>query len=184
MSRALLAFLATLLCAVAALGQVTAAPTIHPGTKLNFAPTLGSAQFQASATHGNAMSYRYLAGRIELTVQVFDGGRRIPAGNSNPAIIYEFSSEVNDAEQQSRASGLTGFEKPAVPATCSYGGPPVFRCTVYSASSGNGRVYGKLLLTGFRDNFVKIVAEWSHADGSTVADADKALNAFIPALMH
>ena len=47
-----------------------------------------------------------------------------------------------------------------------------------------GRVYGKLLLTGYRDNFVKIVAEWSQADSSTVADADKALGAFIPALMH
>jgi hypothetical protein len=179
-----LAFLATLLCAVAALGQVTAAPTIHPGTKLNFAPTLGSALFQASAVHGSAMSYRYLAGKIELTVQVFDGGRRVPPGSSNPSVIYEFSGEMTAAEQQSLASGLTGFEKPAVPATCSYGGPLVFRCTVYSAHTGNGRLYGKLLLTGFRDNFVKIIAEWTQVSGATLADADKALDAFIPALMR
>ena len=51
-------------------------------------------------------------------------------------------------------------------------------------STGNGRIYGKLLLTGYHDNFVKIVAEWNQADNSTVADADKALSAFIPALMH
>jgi hypothetical protein len=184
MSRALLAFLAALLCAGAALGQVTVAPTLHPGTKLNFAPTLGSAQFQASAVHGNAMSYRYLAGKVELTVQVFDGGRRVPAGSSNPAVIYEFSSEMADAEQQSRASGLTGFEKPAVPAACNYGAGLVFRCTVYSANTGNGRLYGKLLLIGFRDHFVKIIAEWTQVTGATLAEADRALEAFIPALMR
>src|SRR5260370_35294081 len=103
MSRALLAFLATLLYAVAALGQVTAAPTIHPGTKLNFAPTLGSAQFQASAVHGNSMSYRYLAGKVELTVQIFDGRRRVPAGSSNPSFICAFTAEVAGAEPESQS---------------------------------------------------------------------------------
>jgi len=188
MSRAWLAFLASFCCIAAALAQGgmaggSAAPTAHPATKLNFPPTLGGATFETSTNHGNAVSYRYLAGRIQITVQIFDGGRRIPAGNSNPAVIYEFSGEMAEAEQQARGSGLSSFEKPAVPATCSYG-TVVFRCTVYSAATGNGRVYGKLLLTGFRDNFVKIVAEWSQADNSTVADADKALSAFIPALMH
>jgi hypothetical protein len=183
MSRAWAAFLATFCCIVAALAQGGTAPATHPGTKLTFPPTLGGATFTTSINHGNAVSYRYLAGKIQITVQIFDGGRRVAAGSSNPAVIYEFAGEVADAEQQARTSGLTAFEKPAVPATCSYGAV-VFRCTVYSASTGNGRVYGKLLLTGFRDNFVKIIAEWSHAEGSTVADADKALNAFVPALMH
>jgi hypothetical protein len=183
MSRALAAFLATFCCIAAALAQGGAAPPTHPGTKLNFPPTLGGATFETSTDHGTAMSYRYLAGKIQITVQIFDGGRRVPAGSSNPAVVYEFSGEIAEAEQQARGSGLTGFEKPAVPATCSYGAV-VFRCTVYSAATGNGRAYGKLLLTGYHDNFVKIVAEWSHADGSTVADADKALGAFIPALMH
>ena len=183
MSRAWAAFLATSCCITAALAQGGGPPATHPGTKLNFPPSLGGATFETSANHGNAVSYRYAAGKIQITVQIFDGGRRVAAGSTNPAVIYEFAGEMAEAEQQARGSGLSGFEKPAVPATCSYGAV-VFRCTVYSASSGNGRVYGKLLLTGFRDNFVKIVAEWSHADGSTVADADKALNAFIPALMH
>jgi hypothetical protein len=171
MSRALAAFLATFCCIAAALAQGGQAPASHPGTKLNFPPTLGGATLETSTNHGTALSYRYLAGKIQITVQIFDGGRRVPTGNSSPAIIYEFSAEMAEVE------------KPAVPAVCSYGAV-VFRCTVYSASTGNGRIYGKLLLTGYRDNFVKIVAEWSQADNSTVADADKALAAFIPALMH
>jgi hypothetical protein len=88
-----------------------------------------------------------------------------------------------EAEQQARAAGLSGFEKPAAPGTCSYGAV-VFRCSVYSASTGSGRIYGKLMLTGFRESFVRINVEWTQADSMTVADADKALAAFIPALMH
>jgi len=183
MSRALAALLATFCCIAAALAQGGSAPPTHAATKLNFPPTLGGATFETSTNHGTAVSYRYLSGKIQLTVQIFDGGRRIPTGNSSPQIIYEFSAEMAEAEQQAKGSGLSGFEKPAVPAVCSYGAV-VFRCTVYSASTGNGRVYGKLLLTGYRDNFVKIVAEWSQAENSTVTDADKALGAFIPALMH
>src|SRR5437868_7425322 len=175
MSRALAAFLATFCCIAAALAQGggAQAPPTHAATKLSFPPALGGATFETSANHGTAVSYRYLAGKIQITVQIFDGGRRVPTGNSSPVVIYEFSAEMAEAEQQARGSGLTGFEKPAVPAVCSYGAI-VFRCTVYSASTGTGRVYGKLLLTGYRDNFVKIVAEWSQADNSTVTDADKA----------
>jgi hypothetical protein len=137
----------------------------------------------ASFNHGNAVSYRYLSGKIQITVQVFDGGRRVPPGSTSPVVIQEFAAGLSDAEQQARASGLTGFEKPAAPTTCTYGAI-VFRCTVYSAASGHGRIYGKYLLTGFRDNFVKIQAEWTQADSTTLADADKALSAFIPALMQ
>jgi hypothetical protein len=179
-----LAFLAAFCWVTVALAQGgPPAPTTHPGTKLNFPPTLGGATFVASANHGTAVSYRYAAGKIQMTVQIFDGGRRIPPGSANPTVVNEFTAEVAEAEQQARATGLTGFEKPAVPATCTYGALS-FRCIVYSVATANGRIYGKLLLTGYRDNFVKIVAEWSHADSATVADADRALLSFLPALMQ
>src|SRR5258707_5450508 len=145
MSRALAAFFATFCCIATALAQGGAAggtaPPTHPGTKLNFPPTLGGATFETSANHGTAVSYRYLSGKIQITVQIFDGGRRVPPGSSNPAVVYEFSGEMAEAEQQARGSGLTGFEKPAAPATCSYGAV-VFRRTVYSASSAQGRMDG------------------------------------------
>src|SRR5437764_1331933 len=182
MSRAWLAFIATFCFIAAALAQA-AAPTTHPGTKLNFPPTLGGATFMASFNHGSAVSYRYLAGKVQITVQIFDAGRRVPAGSASPVLISEFSAEMAEAEQQARAGGLSGFEKPAVPASCAYGAV-AFRCTVYSAASGNGRVYGKFMLTGYRDSFLKIIAEWSQADNTTVVDADKALSAFVQALLQ
>jgi hypothetical protein len=183
MSKAWAALLATFCCITTALAQGGTAPPTHAATKLNFPPTLGGATLETSSTQGNAVSYRYLAGKIQITVQIFDGGRRVPPGSSSPAVTYEFSSEMAEAEQQAHGSGLSRFEKPAAPTTCNYAAV-VFRCTVYSAHTGNGRIYGKLLLTGFRDNFLKILAEWSQADNMTLADADKALGAFVPALLH
>ena len=76
MSRAWLAFLA--LCWVgAAAAQPLAAPPTHPGTKLNFPQTLAGATMQGSAVNGATFSYRYIAGKIQITVQVFDAGRRV-----------------------------------------------------------------------------------------------------------
>ena len=96
--------------------QPAAAPTTHSGTKLNFPPTVGGATFMASFNHGNAVSYKYLAGKVQLTVQIFDGGLRVPPGSGNPTVTAEFSSEMAEAEQQALAGGLTRFEKPAAPA--------------------------------------------------------------------
>ena len=184
MSRAWLAFLAALCWVGAAAAQpVSTAPPTHPGTKLNFPPTLGGATMQGSAVNGPTFSYRYIAGKIQITVQVFDAGRRVPAGSNSPVVTAEFSAEIAEAEQQARGAGMSGFEKPAVPGTCSYGAV-AFRCTVYSASAGNGRVYGKFLLTGYRDSYLKIIAEWTQADSATLADADRALAAFVPALLQ
>ena len=56
MSRALAAFLATFCCIAAALAQGGQAPPTHPGTKLNFPPTLGGATFETSTNHGTAVS--------------------------------------------------------------------------------------------------------------------------------
>src|SRR5258708_38010651 len=116
MSRAS-AFLAAFLCWVGvASAQPATAPSTHPGTKLNFPPTLGGATFMASFNHGNAVSYKYLAGKVQLTVQIFDSGRRVPAGSGSPVVVSEFTAEMAEADQQAPAGGLPGFGQPAAPA--------------------------------------------------------------------
>ena len=185
MSRTWLAFVVALCWVGAAAAQppVSQAPPTHPGTKLNFPQTLGGATMQGSAVNGATYSYRYIAGKVQITVQVFDAGRRVPAGANGPVVTSEFGAEMAVAEEQARGAGMSGFEKPAVPGTCSYGAV-TFRCTVYSASAGNGRVYGKFMLTGYRDSYLKVIAEWTQADHATLSDADKALAAFVPALLQ
>jgi hypothetical protein len=189
MSRMAAILAAALLWAVPAAAQ-TAAPSVHPGTKLSFGSVVGGAKLENSS-HTAAVpgvssggdTYVYSVGKMQITVDVFDAGRHVPPGSGNPTVSNQFETEANAAEQQIRTAGYQRFERPTVPSTCSYGAT-AFRCLVYSAQTGGTRLYSKLLLTGYNGYFVKIAIIWSIADRHTLNDADQALNNFIPALMH
>ncbi len=99
-------------------------------------------------------------------------------------MVGQFNAEVASAEQQFKYAGYTGFQKPSVPSTCTYGAV-TFRCISYSGlTQANSRVYSKLMLTGFRDHFIKIRIDWAQSHQQSAADADAALQAFVPALMR
>jgi hypothetical protein len=193
MSRALAILAAAVLAWVGAVSAQTQStvPTTHAGTKLSFPATLGGAQLERSVSYaappGNrpdlGYSYYYSTPKkMVIAVQVFDGGRRVPTGSDNPTVVGEFTNELAAAEEQIRSGGYTRFERPPVPSTCTYGSV-IFRCITYSAlTQANLRVYSKLLLTGFREHYLKIRIDWGQA--LQQADADAALQAFIPALMH
>lgn len=185
MSRALVFLLAALLATGTARAQ-TQAPAVDPATKLAFPATLGGTTLERSASRGGGASYQYVGpNRMEVTVDVYGGGRRVPNGSSHPTIINQFNDELVAVSEQAAAMGAAGFEKPAVPSACTYG-PYTFRCIVFSAagSSATGRVFGKMLMIGYRENFVKILVQWTQKSGQTAADADKVLNVFVPALMR
>jgi hypothetical protein len=189
MSRILALAVMALLWAIPASAQ-SPAPTLHPGTKISFAPTVGGAKLE-QAVHLNAVpggrnagdTYVYSVGKMQLTVDVFDGGRRVPQGSSNPTVANQFETETNTAEQQIKAANYQRFERPTVPSTCTYGSVS-FRCIVYSAQTGGTRLYSKMMLTGYNNYFVKINIIWSIADKVTAVEADQALSSFIPALMR
>ena len=191
MSRRLASLLASLLLAIVAASAAIAqpsTPSVHPGTRLNFAATVGPAQFVRASSYPVGRStvyvYQYLAGRMHLSVDVYDGGRRVPAGSDNPTVISQFNEEVTAIERSLKSQGVTNFERPAVPSLCTYGATS-FRCIVMSGHiQGGGRGFSKLLLTGFRDHFVKVRADWQHSDGLTVSNADQALQGFVTALMR
>jgi hypothetical protein len=189
MSRILAIAVIALLWALPASAQ-SPAPTLHPGTKISFAPTVGGAKLE-QAVHLNAVpggrgagdTYIYSTGKMQITVDVYDLGRRVPPGSSNPTVANQFETETNAAEQQIRAANYQRFERPTVPSTCTYGALS-FRCLVYSAQTGGTRMYSKMLLTGYNGFFVKINIIWSIGDKVTGIEADQALNNFIPALMR
>jgi hypothetical protein len=166
------------------------APSVQPGTRLAFGPTLGAAHFESSS-HTAAVpgvssggdTYNYSVGKMNITIDVFDAGRHVPPGSGNPTVANQFDTEINTAEQHIRTAGYKNFERPTVPSTCSYGAT-AFRCIVYSAQTGGARLYSKMLLTGYNGYFVKITIIWSIAEKDTLNDADQALNSLIPALMH
>ena len=178
--------------AAAAQTQSTA-PTTDTGTKLSFPATLGGAQLERSVNYaappanqpGQGHSYFYSTPKkMVISVHVYDGGRRVPPGSDNPTVVAEFAKELETSEQQSRFAGYSNFERPSVSSTCVYGSAR-FRCISYSAATQfNTRLYSKVLMTGYRDHFVRIRIEWWPMRQQTAADADAALQAFVPALMH
>jgi hypothetical protein len=168
-------------------------PTTDPGTKLAFPANLGGATFERSVNYagppGNrpdlGSSYFYSTPKkMIITVQVFDGGRRVPAGSASPIVVSEFTSELESVGQQIQGSGYTHFERPSVPSSCTYGST-TFRCITYSAlNQSNMRLFSKVLLTGYQNHFIKIRIDWSQGHQQTSADAEAALQAFIPALLR
>jgi hypothetical protein len=181
MSRIVASFVALLVMAGAAHAQQTPALTVEPGTKLSFGPNVGGATL--SRSFGSTWQYTAPNG-MEITVDVYDGGKRVPNGSSHPTIINQFNDELNTISQQASAAGLKGFEKPAVPSACTYG-QYTLRCITFSAqgTTVTGRIYGKFLLIGYREHFVKIIVRWNQTGGQSNADADKVLAAFVPALL-
>jgi hypothetical protein len=198
MSRILVA--AALALAVGSVGTTWAqtqstSPTTDAGTKLNFAATVGGASFERVVNYAAAPANRPDLGssyfystpkKMVITVQVFDGGRRVPSGSDSPIVIGEFANELTSLEEQIKSSGYTNFQKPAVPSSCTYGSL-TFRCITFSAvTQASMRIYQKVLLTGYQQHFIKIRIDWGQSANlqQTSADAEAALQAFIPALFH
>jgi hypothetical protein len=129
-------------------------------------------------------TYQYVTPqKMQIVVYVYDGGRRVPSGSDNAVVLRQFSTDFDTAEQMVKSAGYSNFERQAVASTCSYGAVS-FRCAAYSAASPSGRLYSKLLMTGYNGNFVKIRIDWSQAGSHSVSDADRALESFITALMR
>jgi hypothetical protein len=160
------------------------APTVHPGTKLSFPASLGGATLIRGDNFGPDSAYIYgLPNRLQIVVLIKDVGRRMPAGSDNAQLTSQFNAEIGQAEQQAKANGFAKFERPAVPSACTYGSV-TFRCIVFNASGGTLRAFSKMMMTGYGGMVLEIRAEWSQASQLTQADADKALQAFVPALIH
>jgi hypothetical protein len=183
----LLVALALLFVGGGAVAQRTPVPTTHPQTQLNFAPTLGGAQFDGASSYpigrSTVYNYRYSLNKMLISVEVYDGGRRVAAGSDNPTVQSHFTEVLQETDKALKTSGYGSAARPSVPSVCTYGSLS-FRCIVYSASAPTGRLFSKVLLTGYRDHFLKIKIDWSQGAGQAVADADKTLQGFIAALVR
>ena len=180
-------FVAISWTAPAAAQTQSTAPGTHAGTKLAFPASVGGAQLERSVTYGGDQGITYFYStpkKMVIAVHVYGGGRRVAPGSNNPTVVDEFMGDLSSSELQVKHGGYTHFERPSVPSTCTYGSVS-FRCITYSAmNQANTRLYTKMMLTGFRDHFVSIRIDWSQARQQTATDADAALQAFVPALLH
>ena len=168
-------------------------PTVDPATKLSFGASVGGATLERTVNYAGPPSNRPELGssyyyttpkRMVITVQVFNGGKRVPSGSANPVVTDAFAGELDAIAQEIKGSGYINLQRPSVPSSCTYGSL-TFRCITYSAQApASTRLYSKLLLTGYQNNFIKVRIDWGQSMQQTAADADAALQAFIPALLH
>ena len=100
---------------------------------------------------------------MEITVDVYGGGRRVPNGSSNPTIINQFNDELGRHQPASGRGGLSGSRsRGAVGLHLRRSDLPLHHLQRLSGTA-TGRVYSKLLLTGYREHFVKILIDWSQS---------------------
>jgi hypothetical protein len=171
----------------------TASPTVDPATKLALGATVGGATLERTVNYAGppsnrpdlGSSYFYTTPKhMIITVHVFNGGKHVPSGSASPVVTNQFAGELEAIAQEIKGSGYTNLQVPSVPSSCSYASLN-FRCITYSAQSpANTRLYSKLLLTGYQGNFVKVRIDWGQSMQHNAADAEAALQAFIPALLH
>ena len=198
MSRYFASWIATLLAGLfsvsGAMAQTQSTkPGAHGGTGLTFSGNLGGAQLERSVNYGAPPNNRPEQGiryfystpkKMVITVHLYDGGRRVPAGDTNPVVVDEFMGSLSASETQVRHAGYTGYERPTAPSTCSFGAVN-FRCITYSAvNQANARLFTKTMMTGYRDHFLAIQIDWSQARQQSAADADTALKTFVTALLQ
>ncbi len=166
------------------LGPAAPAPAVDPGTKLAFPQSLGGATQMASSSLGaGGTSYTYVVNKMSIVVSVFDNGHRVPTGSDTLPLMNQFTIELNEALDKVKSAGYTQVERPTVASTCAYANMS-FRCLTYSVAGARGRMFSRLLMTGYHDHFLKIRIDWAQMFGQTSADAETALKSFVPALMH
>jgi hypothetical protein len=160
------------------------APAVEPGTRLAFPPSLGGAQLESSASLGaSGVTYAYGTNKMNIFVHIFNGGRRVPTGSDTPQLTTQFKIRLDDAESKIKNLGYSQLDRPTVASSSVYANVS-FRCLTYSAAGARGRMFSKHMLTGYHDNFLEIRIDWAQIMGQNSTDADAALKAFVPALMH
>ena len=187
-SRHLLTILATLALALAAgspqaqspqLPQQTRvpAPDRHPATGLTFPPQIANAQKAYSLDYGKGMqrpelgyAWNYQIGRLlSATVYVYNlSVQAIPDGPSSPPVIAQFQRSLEDIRAAAQAKRYDQLKVVKGPADCAFGSV-VFRCITLSAIQNNAPIHTSLMVTGYRNHFVKVRLDW--LEGSELGQA-------------
>lgn len=128
------------------------------------------------------ISYHYRGrGPVDLSIYLYDGGQRVPDGAADPVIRAQFAQADREIALLAAKTGrYAGLSPVPGPETCRYGALD-FRCVTYTAERQDGLpIYTRLLLGGWRRQFVKIRLDWPRDRGMERA-GEEILDAFIAA---
>jgi hypothetical protein len=159
--------------------QRVPAPDRHPATGLVFPPQIADAQKYNLTDYGRSMKrpglgyfWNYRAGDLLVaTLYVYNlGVPTIPPGAASWAVQRQFELATADIEVLARNGRYQQLKTAKGPGECTYNAI-VFRCMTLSAiqSANQRHVYTALMLTGYRNYYLKVRLDWQ--EGSTASNA-------------
>ncbi|MGE0420773.1 MAG: hypothetical protein AB7O88_00835 [Reyranellaceae bacterium] len=170
------------------------APATHKPTGLTFPPSIAGVSLRRSIDYGRSagnpgLGYGYtyaLPGRLVITAYVYDLGRRVPVGHQSPLLTAAFDESLQSIHLVAQRSGkYRDLRVVQAPSACPYGAV-VFRCATLSATSADGTLplYTKLLLTGYRDHFLKLRVDWRQDSPGDTAEVERVVQTFVGAILR
>lgn len=177
MQRRLIAILVGLAMALGLAATVVAQPAmepqVHAATGLSFPAEVAGIRLTRSNDYGKSagqpglgFSYQYsIPGRLLATVYVYNLDQRIPAGADNAVVAAQFRQAEGDIERVAQGGRYRNLQKVSGPALCRYGAVTL-HCVSFSAvlAASDRPVFTRLMVTGFREHFVKLRLDWSEGD--------------------
>lgn len=175
--------------------QRVPAPDREPVTGLVFPPQIADARKTSSLDYGRTAgrpelgySWHYQTARLlSATIYVYTLSiRSIPDGPASPVVLAQFQRSLDEIGEAARL--LKKYEQVKTvraPADCPVGGI-VFRCVTLSAVAGSTRqqVNTALMVTGYRNNFLKLRLDWPEGSDLGQTAVDRFVQTLVGALLH
>ena len=177
------------LLAFAAVGQPAAvpAPECNIETGLVFPATIGPARKVGSIDYSKTKAapelgwaWNYETQATTTTFYVYNFGiGSIPSGATSGPVLTQFQQAIGDIEVGARAGRYEELKASQGPGNCTVGAL-VFRCVTFTAvlPSDNRPVFTRLLVTGYRNYFVKIRQDWPQNASAAAREVEAVIQAF------
>jgi hypothetical protein len=166
--------------------QPVAAPATHAATRLTFPQQLGGATLVRSIDYektykeqgqGLGYSWHYTVPQtLSAGIYVYNMGlSAIPTGAADPAVLQQFQQAMGDIPLSKKYEQIAPLKGPT---NCAVGAI-TFRCMVETCVVVSTRSADKLelLVTGFRNHFLKIRLDWHQNSPQGDAAAERFLQA-------
>jgi hypothetical protein len=177
-----------------AFAQHSPGSQVHPATGLVFPADIAGARMTGWNDYGKSgqpalgFSYQYVQpGRLSGTIYVYTANQHPPTGADNPVVAAQFDQAYREIEKVARDTGryqnLTRISGPAI---CRYGAI-AFRCATFSAAVAGHPLFTNVMMTGYRQHFVKLRLDWSREYTGGLqgdADFDRFVEAMVAALFR
>jgi hypothetical protein len=170
------------------------APDRDGATGLVLPPRIATAVKVRSTDYGKSMgrpelgySWHYQTpGLLSASVYVYTMAvRSIPDGPSSSLVLANFQQALGEIETAAKYKRYEQLKTIRGPADCP-AGSVIFRCITLSAIQGSNRmpIYTALMVTGYRNHFLKLRLDWVEGSVASQAEVDRFVQTLAGAILR